>query len=463
MLLALFVVNVSNGMMWLSYAPVPNYTATFYGVAENDVDWFSLVFFITSLLMGLAAIVILDTCGLTTSLYLGASCNLIGGVIKWVSTISPVLCSHDYQRSGYMVAMIGQTITAFAQPFLLFAPTKLASFWFGPKERAICTSITSIANPVGLAVANIASPYLVSSPGLVPRMLWIYIIPAAMGFVLTLISFWPGRYHSSYPVPGHHEEKQSFRSFLKGLLSVLRNKSFCVLIFVWSVAAGLFNALITLLPQFLCPYGYTNNQSGLWGALMIFVGLIGATVASCILDHTKKFKEVGVVALGLAILCLVWFMEVSILEHQSVNIAFSLCMFGFFALPVIPVCMELGVEITYPIAEATSSGLLWTCAQVVGMVMVLLSNSPLQIELSNTQVPLSQCSVSEQRNDSFVSCLQNISSNAVVVTTLAYDTTYVQILYLACIVVAFVCFVGLFYPVYKRTNSEQDSLCTKIN
>lgn len=97
------------------------------------------------------------------------------------------------------------------------------------------------------------------------------------------------------------------------------------------------------------------------------------------------------------------------------------------------------------------------------MVMVLLSNSPLQIELSNTQVPLSQCSVSEQRNDSFVSCLQNISSNAVVVTTLAYDTTYVQILYLACIVVAFVCFVGLFYPVYKRTNSEQDSLCTKIN
>ena len=114
---------------------------------------------------------------------------------------------------------------------------------------------------------------------------------------------------------------------------------------------------------------------------MIFIGLIGGTVASCILDHTKKFKEVGVVTLGLAILCLVWFMEVGVvyggrcgllfstfimqvarLEHQSVNIAFSLCMFGFFALPLIPVCMELGVEITFPIAEATSSGLLWTCA-----------------------------------------------------------------------------------------------------
>ena len=43
-----------------------------------------------------------------------------------------------------MVAMIGQAMSAFAQPFLLYAPTKLASFWFGPKERAICTSIATL-------------------------------------------------------------------------------------------------------------------------------------------------------------------------------------------------------------------------------------------------------------------------------------------------------------------------------
>ena len=43
-----------------------------------------------------------------------------------------------------MVAMIGQTITVFAQPFLLYAPTKLAAFWFGPKERAICTTVATI-------------------------------------------------------------------------------------------------------------------------------------------------------------------------------------------------------------------------------------------------------------------------------------------------------------------------------
>ena len=57
-------------------------------------------------------------------------------------------------------------------------------------------------------------------------------------------------------------------------------------------------------------------------------------------------------------------LQVSSLHRQPVAIAFSLCLFGFFALPLIPACMELGVEVTYPVAEATSSGLLWSAVYV---------------------------------------------------------------------------------------------------
>ena len=57
-------------------------------------------------------------------------------------------------------------------------------------------------------------------------------------------------------------------------------------------------------------------------------------------------------------------LQVSSLHQQPVAIAFSLCLFGFFALPLIPACMELGVEVTYPVAEATSSGLLWSAVYV---------------------------------------------------------------------------------------------------
>ena len=34
-------------------------------------------------------------------------------------------------------------------------------------------------------------------------------------------------------------------------------------------------------------------------------------------------------------------------------------LFGFFAFALMPVCLEVGVECTFPVAEATSAGLQW--------------------------------------------------------------------------------------------------------
>ena len=41
--------------------------------------------------------------------------------------------------------MIGQTLAALAQPFLLGSPTKLAALWFGADERATANMIASLS------------------------------------------------------------------------------------------------------------------------------------------------------------------------------------------------------------------------------------------------------------------------------------------------------------------------------
>jgi FLVCR family MFS transporter 7 len=359
MLAALCLLNISNGMMWLSFAPIPNYTARYYDVSVSDVDWFSIVYFIVSLLVGFVSIGILDTFGLKVSLYLGAGLNLSGSILRYVSTVHPIVCSSVFSKSGFMVAMIGQILTACAQPFMLYAPTKLASFWFGPKERAVCTNFASIANPIGLAVAQLASPYIVTSTEHLPRMLWIYTVPAGVATVVVAVAFW----WSKPPLPPTAtSDDNPSPPFFRGLWMTITNGSFWILMLVWGGGAGLFNALLTLLPQFVCPFGYSDTNAGLWGALMIFCGLVGATLAGLLIDYTKLFKEIATVSLCLAILSLVWFTEVFTMHDQPVLIGFSLCVFGFFALPLIPACMELGVEITYPVAEATSTGLLWSIA-----------------------------------------------------------------------------------------------------
>ncbi len=88
MLLALIVLNISNGMvtsfkhnfsyliimilfppckMWLSFSPVPSITANFYHITLSQVDWFSQSYFVASLVVGFIAIAILDVFGLRVS------------------------------------------------------------------------------------------------------------------------------------------------------------------------------------------------------------------------------------------------------------------------------------------------------------------------------------------------------------------------------------------------------------
>lgn len=53
------------------------------------------------------------------------------------------------------------------------------------------------------------------------------------------------------------------------------------------------------------------------------------------------------------------------MPHQPVLVVVSCGLFGFFAFALMPVCLEVGVECTYPVAEATSAGLQWMAGYVV--------------------------------------------------------------------------------------------------
>ena len=46
-------------------------------------------------------------------------------------------------------------------------------------------------------------------------------------------------------------------------------------------------------------------------------------------------------------------------------------LFGFFSFALMPVCLEVGVECTYPVAEATSAGLLWMAGYIGGFFVVV--------------------------------------------------------------------------------------------
>lgn len=56
---------------------------------------------------------------------------------------------------------------------------------------------------------------------------------------------------------------------------MMRNKSYLLLVLVVGGAVGFFNAVLTLMQQFMCARGYDNSFSGLCGSLLLATGVIG--------------------------------------------------------------------------------------------------------------------------------------------------------------------------------------------
>lgn len=44
----------------------------------------------------------------------------------------------------YPILLLGQTLAACAQPFVMFAPTKLAALWFADNQRATANMAASM-------------------------------------------------------------------------------------------------------------------------------------------------------------------------------------------------------------------------------------------------------------------------------------------------------------------------------
>ena len=135
-----------------------------------------------------------------------------------------------------------------------------------------------------------------------------------------------------------------------------------------------FNALLTTLGQLLAPCGYGSDAAGLMGGLLLLFGLVGAVAAGVVLDATHRYRLLlrlafgGTAAAVVAVLALLHSAE----HHWPVPLAVVFSLLGFVMLPLLPITMEAAAEVTFPIPEIVSSGLLLTAANLLGIPLVLL-------------------------------------------------------------------------------------------
>jgi FLVCR family MFS transporter 7 len=392
-LLVVSLLSCSNAMLWLSFAPVADTIAQHFFLSMDQINWLSLIYLVVSIPFGIVAIWVLDSVGLRGATILGAWLNFTGSMLRFLP------CVVVRVPDPFAFFMSGQSLCALAQTLVVFSPAKLAALWFPEHQRATANMIGTMSNPLGILVTNVLSPALVKKAEDIPMMLGIYIAPAALACLLATTCLW----ESVPPTPPSAGAISSTsENFLHGLKLLVRNKAYVILAVCFGGGIGIFSSFSALLEQILCANGYSNEFSGLCGALFIMFGILGALALGLYVDRTKHFTEATKIGLCLTSLACVSFALVSRLQGQTLALAAICSLLGLFGFSVAPVAMELAIECSFPVGEGAAAGLVFVLGQAEGvLIMVLLT----ALAVRQTEPSFSTCRQGEDPLDWTVSLL----------------------------------------------------------
>ncbi|GAB6031308.1 hypothetical protein CHUAL_009104 [Chamberlinius hualienensis] len=381
--LVLFVLySMSNAFQWIQYSIITNVITEYYGVGEAAVNWTSMVFMVAYIPLIFPASLLLDRRGLRCVVILGSFGTALGAWIKCAS-IEP---------DRFYVTMIGQSVAAISQIFVLNIPPRLASVFFGPKEISTACSIGVFGNQVGIALGFLLPPILVPSSGGVDAIghgltIMFYGVAAVTSalFVLILLVFKAEPPTCPSPAAAsaklHSSENENY---LLSIYRLLKNRSYILLLISYGINTGVFYAVSTLLSQqFLLYFKDDNLNAGRVGLTIVLCGMAGSIICGIWLDRSHKFKETTLVVYILSLigmLAYTFIFEVELIWTVYIIAGFL----GFFMTGYLPVGFEFAAEITYPESEGTSAGLLNASAQVFGIACTIAGGA-----LMNTNDKLS--------------------------------------------------------------------------
>jgi FLVCR family feline leukemia virus subgroup C receptor-related protein len=306
--------------------------------------------------------------------------------------------------------MIGQTIVATSQLFVLNIPPLLAAVWFSDREVSRATAYGVFGNQVGIALGffipsllvpnfsddtnststhshnmttsipmttmvstlvNISSNDSISIVGVpevgagLRNLFFSVAIFTTLLFLIIAIFFndkpeFPPSAAQAQAVMAN--QNSSFYSSVKALAT---NPNFILLFITYGLNTGVFYAVSTVLNQMVTGVFGDNyvKEAGYMGVTITIAGIVGSIVCGYLLDWTRLFKQITV---GIYVLSLIGMIAFTIaLQIKFIWLLFIVSgILGFFMTGYLPIGFEFAAEISYPQPEGTSAGLLNAAAQV---------------------------------------------------------------------------------------------------
>lgn len=373
--LTLFVLySMSNAFQWIQYSIISNLVQEYYGVDALTVSWTAVVYMVTYVPLIFPAAWLLERWGLRFVVILGALGTCAG---SWVKVLS-------VEQDRFSVVLVGQTIVAVSQIFILSIPPRLAAVWFSAKEVSRACAVGVFGNQLGIALGFLIPPQIVmktsqGSEGMQEiahgLTLLCYGVAIFSSFVLVAILL---GFRDKPPRPPSRaqmsREQADPTGYWHSMMNLLRNGNYMLLLITYGINVGTFYAISTLLNEVVLDYFPGHETDAGWlGLSLVLSGMVGSVLCGVVLDETHRYKETTLVVYVLSL--------AGMLAYTFVLAAGPLwplfvvtCALGFFMTGYLPLGFEFAAEVTFPEPEGTSSGLLNASAQVFGILFTVASN-----------------------------------------------------------------------------------------
>ncbi|PGG96461.1 hypothetical protein AJ79_09586 [Helicocarpus griseus UAMH5409] len=356
----LVLLNTIVSWDWLTFSAVSKTASEHFRVSEGTINWMSTAFLFAFCVSTPIVIWTLSNGGPKQSLTVAAVLILVGNWIRYAGTRAG--------NSIFGVAMFGQILIGFAQPFCLSAPTRYSDLWFTGHGRTSATAIATLANPFGGALGQLIGPLMATKKEEIPNMV-LYV--AIISTIASLPSFFIPSAPPTPPTPASTVERPPLTTSPSHLL---HNLEFWLIFFPFSVYVALFNSISSLLNQILQPHGFTETDAGITGALLIVIGLVSAAIISPLTDRYKTYLLLTKILVPIIAACYIGFVFAPRASSVAGPYA-TAALLGASSFAVLPVILEYMVEITYPMAPEVSSGLCWMGGQLLGAVFIIVENA----------------------------------------------------------------------------------------
>lgn len=369
-LVALMFLTLSVELHWLALAPVVRAAGVFYQGQFNpasffNIDFLALVYMIVFVLVSIPASYIINRFGIVVSLRIAAGMVLIGSLGKW-------FVSADFR------AVVGfQILLAFAQPLILNSVTTVGTRWFPLRDRGFAIGLVSFSQYLALGLVMIFSPLMVGTnygtndygTG-IDRLMMVYGIGCSVMALLggLLIKEKP-------PTPASFEPAEP-TAFSKSYKSMFRNPSFVGLMIVFSLGWAHFITLLVKVDSVSALTGFQNSNA-IVGVVMLCGGMLGALLIPGLSDRYRKRKlflvvcGIGAIPAGV-LLTFSSSLSFWVFTSQTITLI-GASLLGFFLMGAGPLGYQYAAELSHPVAETVSQGLLSLNSEFLGVFLVLFT------------------------------------------------------------------------------------------